>query len=133
MTLESDLGQTARDTVRVPANIMGLLRQSYDTREKALDWCLAIAVVAALTFAFRDEIRGMFDAQPNPDPNAGMDPEPQANVNVRGAFPDAGPSGGRWPALYAYNMPSSRIIRMSVGPSGVGTPANPSANPSFGS
>lgn len=128
MSLEDDAAFAADETVRIPRNVMGLLRQSYDTREKVLDWALAFIVAGALAWAFKDEIRSMFLA-PNPDPNAGKAPDPQPNVNLGSAFPGAGQSGGRWPALYAYAMPSSRDIRASVGPNGTRPPSNPSNPP----
>lgn len=115
---------------RIPANVMGLLRQSYDSREKALDWLLAIGVSVALVYCFRDEIRG-FVGTPEAGPNAGAAPDPQPNQDIGTAFPFAGPDGGRWPALYAYNMPPSRNIRSSVGPSGMMPPANPSLPPTY--
>jgi hypothetical protein len=128
-TTIEDTAAGAEETIRIPRNIMALLRESYDTREKALDWILALVVCSALVWAFRDELTTMFWGDTGP--NAGTDPEPQPNQNLGSAFPNAGPSGGRWPALYAYNMPVSRNIRNSAGPSATSPPGNPSLPPSY--
>lgn len=125
MTVETDLADTATETVRIPAGVMGLLRQSYDTREKVLDWCLAIGVTAALTFMFRDTIMTWF--VPDPDPNAGRADAPQPSQDVRGAFPFKGFGTD----IYTYNMPVSRRIKWGIGPSGTAPPTDPSAPPAF--
>lgn len=116
----------ADKVVRVPANIMGLLRQSYDSREKVLDWILALTVVIVLVWIFRDQLLGMV-ASDATDPNAGRADEPTPNLDVRGAFPFRGTG----PDLYSYNMPVSREIRYSVGPSATRVPGNPAVPPSY--
>ena len=126
MAIDADFADAADETIRVPSNIMGLLRHSYDSREKVLDWMLAIGVVVALTFAFRDDLRSMLGVSGDVGPNAGRKAPPVPNQDIGTAFPNAGPSGGRWPALYNYNMPVSRDIRYGVGPSATRPPDNPS-------
>lgn len=118
-TIEGAASEAAGRTIRVPANIMGLLRQSYDTREKVLDWMLAIGVTAALAYAYGDEIRGWLAA---PEPDA-----PAPNADVGGAF-DA---SIRKPEIYTYNMPVSRRARYGPGPSAVSPPADPGQPPAF--
>jgi hypothetical protein len=125
------MSETIATTERIPANIMGLLRQSYDSREKILDWVLAIGVTLALVYAFRDELQSLVGSPDQAGPNTGRSPEPQPNQNIAGAFPNAGTEGGRWPGLYAYNMPSSRDIRYTVGPSATAPPVNPSNPPEY--
>ncbi len=117
--------------VRVPANIMGLLRQSYDTREKVLDWCLAIGAAATMAYVFRDEIGTLFSGA-LPDlsdgPDAGRTDDMQPNQNVSGALP---PFNRLRASLYSYNLPPSRAIRYGVGPSGTMPPSNPADTPSY--
>lgn len=112
-------------TIKVPEGIMRLLRQSYSTREKALDWILAIAVVAVMAYAFRDQLRGML--APSTDPNAGLDDvTPSQDINgPRGAFPRTNPRAPADP--FTYNMPSSRALRNNAYPLGPAPPVNPSS------
>lgn len=125
-TIEGTLDATEGETIRVPRNIMGLLRQSYDTREKILDWMLAFFVAFALAWMFRDQIMAYF--APDPDPNAGRDDPPVPSQNVD----DAIPPGDRLNAkLYTYNLPPSRSIRWHVGPNANPPPANPSNAPVY--
>lgn len=126
MTVEADLDMAANQTIRVPSNIMGLLRQSYDSREKMLDWMLAIGVTVALVVAFRDELRSMLGVSGDAGPNVGRRAPSVPNQDLGSAFPYAGRTGGRYPALYAYNMPTSRNFRYGIGPSGTRPPDNPS-------
>lgn len=123
--IEQATSQAAETTVRLPANIMGLIRQSYDSREKVLDWCLAIGVVGSLAWVFRDQISGFCAAEPGP--NAGRTDPPEPNQDVRNAFRSA-PAR---PDIYTYNMPSSRNIRYRVGPSMTAPPGNPSGPPAY--
>lgn len=129
--ITDDLGDAADKTVRVPANLMHFIRASYDSREKILDWMMALGVTAALAYAFRDELRTLIGVTGNIDPNAGRDPNPVPNQDIPSAFPHAGPVGGRWPALYNYNMPTSRRIRYDAPPSGTRPPDNPSRVATF--
>lgn len=129
--LENLASDAANQTTRIPANLMGLLRQSYDTREKALDWILAIFVCAALVYAFRDQLVGLASSvsQNDPaagDPNTGRAASIYPDMDISTAFPLAGTKGGRWPALYAYNMPASRNLRYQAGPSSGAPPNDPS-------
>jgi hypothetical protein len=128
---ENDIGTAADHAVRVPAGMMALLRQSYDTREKVLDWLLAIGVVSAMVWVFRDDLRSAIGVTSDTDPNIGRTDPAVPSMDVRGAFPGAGPSGGRWPALYSYNMPASRAFRYAAGPSGTRPPSNPSIPPDY--
>ena len=117
-----------RTTVRVPANVLRLIRQSYDTREKVLDWLLAICVVVVLAYVCRDEIRGVLGMPDADDPNAGRHDDPQVNQDVQEAFQ---PYGGLRPSLYTYAMPVSRSIRYSAPPLGTRVPDNPSLPPGY--
>jgi hypothetical protein len=116
-----------RQTVRVPANVLRLIRQSYDTREKTMDWLLAISVVAALAYIMRDEIRDMINPNGD-DPNAGRPDDQQVNQDVAGAW---APYGGLRPSLYTYAMPVSRGLPFRAPPTGMRPPDNPSLPPSF--
>lgn len=127
MTVETELSQAGRQTVRIPQNIMSLLRQSYDSREKVLDWCLAFGVAGALVYVFRDELAALA-RPPSVDPNAGRADEPIPNVDLATAFPA---NQRAQPSLYTYNMPVSRAIRYSVGPSGTMPPIDPSQPPDY--
>lgn len=130
--MADDLTEAADATIRVPANLMGFIRASYDTREKTLDWMLALGVAGALTFAFRDEIRTWLGFDAAAGANIGRADNQVPNQDIGSAFPYAGPEGGRWPALYNYNMPASRRIRYDVGPSGTRVPEDPSLQPGYG-
>lgn len=112
--------------VRVPANMMRIIRQSYDSREKVLDWCLAIGVVVALCWAFRDQLMNVL--WPVPDPNAGRTDAPVPNQDVATALPIGNPARAD---VYTYNMPKSRQIKFGSAPSGVGPPDNPSLPPLY--
>jgi len=125
MDVEADLGNTAEQTIRIPANAMRLLRQSYDSREKVLDWWLAIFVTAALVYAFRDQLRGF--VKPQADANAGRVDSMVPNQGVGDAFPNYGIN----PLIYTYNMPPSRFIKERRGPSGTRVPYSPSGGPAF--
>lgn len=125
MEIERDLGETAEATIRIPANTMKLLRQSYDTREKVLDWWLAVFVAGALVYAFRNELRGF--VTPDTDPNAGKDPSMVPNQGVGDALPNRGIN----PMVYTYNLPPSRLIKERRGPSGTRKPFDPSGMPEF--
>lgn len=126
-TLADTANVTEAATVRVPSNLYSYIRASYDSREKVLDWCLAIAVVATLAYVFRDELRQM--VYPDASPNAGRSDQPTPNQDVVEAFP----YGGRVASdrIYTYNMPSSRAISYRKGPSATRPPADPSQPPSF--
>lgn len=133
MTVETEAAEaareTARETVRVPANLMSLVRQSYDSREKVLDWLLAIAAAATMAYVFRGQITAFFVPTGITDPNTGNDCEPLPDTGPA-ALNEAFPTGTRVD-LYTYNLPRSRNIRYSVGPSANGVPGNPSSNPTF--
>ena len=122
-------GAEASETIRVPRNVMSMLRQSYDSREKVLDWLLAFAVVGCLVYIFRDQLRACLWPLPSASdgPNAGRTDNSQPNQNVAGAFPQQ----AKRPELFTYNMPSSRHGRYGVGPSGTRPPDNPSNPPVF--
>ena len=116
----------AEQTVRIPAGVMGLLRQSYDSRERVLDWCLAIGVTVTLAWAFRGQLRDMCGLDGDPSVNAGRDDPPQPSQDVDGAFPLR--TGND---VYTYNMPVSRRIVYRAGPSGTGLPTDPAAPPTY--
>ena len=58
-TVEQEVSGAANQVVRVPRNMLAMIRQSYDTREKVLDWCLAFAVALCLMYVFRDQLSAM--------------------------------------------------------------------------
>lgn len=124
--MSESLSDAADAGVRIPANIYGLIRQSYDTREKILDWMLAIGTVAVLAWAFRDQIRTVVWPYDNADPDTGRTDPPVPNQDVSGAFPT-----GRRSDLYTYNLPYCRTSREGVGPSGTRPPLNPALPPAF--
>lgn len=124
--LDTALTDTADATVRVPANIMSLLRQSYDSREKVLDWILAITVAGLMVLVFRENLSEILF--PDAGPNAGRADEPVPNQALASAFPYAGRSTDR---LYTYNLPPSRDIRYARGPSATRPPGNPSLPVAF--
>lgn len=125
MSIESDTGAAAEHVVRVPAGVMQLLRQSYDSREKVLDWIVTIAVVGTMAYVFRHELRGLVD--PDRSPDAGLDDAPVPNQDVRDAFPRRGVR----PDIYTYNLPPSRGIRTGIGPAMSPAPGNPACPPSY--
>lgn len=112
--------------VRVPANMMRMIRASYDSREKVLDWCLAITVVAALVWAFQDELMDVL--WPGADANAGRADAPYPNQDVTTAFPF---NNRVPPDPYTYNLPVSRSYKYGTAPSASATPGNPSLPPQF--
>ena len=116
---------TTESVVRIPANAMSLLRQSYDSRQKVLDWMLAIGVAGAMCWAFKAELRGFLTSPINV--NTGRDDDIVPNMAVREArnFGDAGQG------QYTYNLPASRALPFRVAPSGTRAPNNPSDAPSF--
>ena len=126
----ADLGAAAdaaeSQTIRVPRNVMRLLEQSYGSREKVLDWMLALGVAATMVWVFRGQLAAMVgsvDTDPNVDRAGPLKP----NTDLAGAFP----ASQRRPDLYTYNMPSSRALRNNPAPGGTGVPQDPSAPPSY--
>lgn len=102
------------ETVAIPANIMGLLRQSYDSREKMLDWLLAIATVGVVVAVFWPQLRaisGRKDMLPND--------------NVSGALPNK----GGYTDYLTYNLPPTRQLRARIGPSVTRIPFPPGSGP----
>jgi hypothetical protein len=125
----ADVGDAAaaagEQTIKIPSNVMGWLRQSYDSREKILDWSLAFIVAGLMVYTFRGPLLGMVWSID--DPNAGKADNPQPNMDVGDAFPNTGATS----RIYTYNMPPSRDIRSDAGPSGTGVPRNPSRPPEY--
>jgi hypothetical protein len=119
------LETAADDTIEIPRNVMGLLRQSYDTRQKMLDWMLAIGVALLMGWAFRAELMGLL--APSYDVNDGTQDNYQPNMNLGEALrTDGVPS-----QIYTYNLPPSRNVRTDPTPQGVGLPSNPSQPPMY--
>ena len=124
----ADVAERAADEViKVPAGLMGLLRQSYDTREKVLDWMLSFAVVWVMVILFRQQLTEMW-GQRNLGPNAGRKDNLVPNQDLASMI---GAVGDIPPGIYTYNMPSSRMIRYARGPSGTRVPSDPSATPVY--
>lgn len=108
------------ETVKLPANLMGILRESYDSRQKVLDWMLAGSVVVVCLWAFWPQLTSL----------AATGGPVTPNQDVKGALPSVWKQ--QTPAnVYTYNMPSSRKIRSGVGPSGTRAPFDPSSQPDF--
>lgn len=110
--------KVANETARVPGNLMRLLEHSYGTRERQLDWLLALVAVSATVFAFWPQLRGaIYPAAKNLRPND----------DVAGALP-ADPSA----RYMTYNLPPARTnIAHRRGPTMVPIPNNPSYTPAF--
>lgn len=125
-SVNASLDAAGTETIRVPRNIMGLLRQSYDTREKVLDWMLAIALAITLVWLFQDRVTGLFHV--DPDANAGRDDPPVPSQEVDSAIPPCNETTAR---IYTYNLPSSRTIRHQIGPSVTPPPIDPSRPPMY--
>jgi hypothetical protein len=125
-TIETAAGDAADRVVRIPANLMGLLHQSYDSRQKVLDWMLAIGTVALLAWAFREQITAVI-SPPLDDPDAGLNDPAVPNMDLAGAFP----ASGKRPDLYTYNMPGSRIGSHPFGPTVTRMPRDPSTQPTY--
>jgi hypothetical protein len=106
--------EVVNETVKLPSNLMSILRESYDSRQKVLDWMLSFAVIAVCIWAFWEPLVGMF-------PTRKVVP----SQDVSGALPDV----WRQPVpskLYTYNLPSSRTMHVGIGPSSTRPPHNPS-------
>ena len=120
-----DAGRLAKDTIRIPAGVMGMLQQSYSTRERQLDWLLAIVAVGATMYAFWDQIAGACGYAGKV--GAGTEiPDHRPNEDVTSALP-RDPSA----KLYNYNMPASRNMAWRRGPSMNPIPNNPSFTPAY--
>jgi hypothetical protein len=116
----------ATETVRVPRDLLAHFRQTYDTREKLLDWMLAAGVVAALLWAFRDELWSSW-GWGEAGVNAGRAGPSQPTQDTSGLAC----SSATRPDLYNYNAPFSRYLRYAIGPAGTAPPGNPSLPPAF--
>lgn len=102
--------ETIATATAIPANLMAILRQSHDARERMLDWVLAIGVSAVLVYAFRDSIAGWF-AGHSDDPNTGRAEPPKPDPDA-----DAWKTGNPAVDYVSYNMPRSRAYRWGVAP-----------------
>ena len=116
MSIGSTAESVAEEGIAIPRNVMGLLRASYDTREKHLDWLLAIATVGVVTLVFWPQIK---------EACTGAKRDMVANQNVGSALK------GDVIDLYTYNLPPTRQLRNRVGPSGTRVPFNPGYGPWF--
>jgi hypothetical protein len=124
----ADVAERAADEViKVPAGLMGLLRQSYDTREKVLDWMLSFAVVWVMVILFRQQLTEAW-GQRDLGPNVGREDSLVPNQNLASMI---GAADDIPPGIYTYNMPSSRMLKHSRGPSGTRVPTDPSATPVY--
>jgi hypothetical protein len=134
--MSESLGEAAEaageTTIRIPRNVYAMLRESYDSREKVLDWLLAFAVVAALVYAFRDQLLACVMPKVIPDehdtPEAGRHEDMMPNQNIAGALPARQAAQSN---IYTYNMPPSRNLRHGMGPSGTRPPDDPGQAPAF--
>jgi hypothetical protein len=119
-------GETADAIVKIPSGAMRIIRQSYDSRERVLDWMLAIFVAAALVYVFKAQLMGMFVGDPGP--NAGLPPVFAPNQNVGSAFPNDQYA----PAyVYTYNMPSSRSQQTRFANLNTRKPHDPGQQPQY--
>ncbi len=120
------LDEGYEQVVRIPAGVMNLVRQSYDTRERVLDWMLAFFVAGALIYAFWGPIVAM--VKPPKDPNAGKT-DVTPNQDYKNACSGLSNSPSR---IYTYNMPQNRnLIASRVGPSSTRIPVNPGFGPQY--
>jgi hypothetical protein len=119
------IADTYKDVVHIPSGVMDLVRQSYDSRERVLDWMLAIAVVGVLLYLMGPKFNLSFtklvgvnadkiDLMPNQDVAAAVG----TNQPVE--------------TIYTYNMPiARRNIAYNVGPTSVRKPFNPKFGPQY--
>jgi hypothetical protein len=121
MSIETTASETADQTIRLPKNVLRLIRQSYSSRERVLDWTLAIFVAAAMCYVFKAQLMGMFAGDPSI--NAGATPSQVPNQNVGDAFPT---TQYATPNIYTYNMPVSRNLERRFGPILTRVPHDPS-------
>lgn len=124
----SDAIGVAREGVeeiaRVPQGVMRLLQQSYATRERHLDWLLALVAVGAVVYAFWPQIcDGVKQGKAGVGTN---NPDSKPNDDIKGALSD-NPSV----RLYTYNLPAARNFAPRRGPTVVPTPQNPSFSPAY--
>lgn len=125
-TLGTAADHAGEATVRVPANLYSMIRASYDSREKQLDWILAICVVGAMSFAFRKQLIALVVPD---NPNDALPDPPAPSQDLSTAFPFGGRTASE--RVYTYNMPSSRLQRYQPSVTGTRTPSDPSVQPSF--
>jgi hypothetical protein len=104
------------EVLKVPAGVMRMLEQSYGTRERQLDWLLAIIAVGATTFAFWPQLKGCIWPLPK-------DMKPNDEVTQIPKHPGA--------RVMTYNLPPSRALAVRRGPTVVPIPNNPSFSPTF--
>jgi hypothetical protein len=156
MSVESDLSAAAESGVRLPANIMGMLREAYAERENALDWLLASVVVVVMGVVYwkvvRNPIGPMSDDVENRKVSAlraanvgqNVPIKPDPNATAAKAMPDSGisgslaafntvPSANWYPSapVLTYNLPPSRAIPAGRGPTLTRKPDSPSTQPRF--
>jgi len=113
----------AEEMTRIPANLMAVLRHSYDTREKVLDWLLSLAVVACMAFTFRAQLRGVFN-RINPG---------SAPLRPNEAMPDNGSPNctGRVVSFLYTNNQGPRTARTGRVPTGTRPPISPNRAPGY--
>lgn len=109
----------ATKTIELPSNLMGILRESYDSRQKVLDWMLSLAVVAICVWAFWGPLSALRT-------DKRITPSQDVDDALPNVFKQPVPSN-----IYTYNLPSSRKIKQGIGPSATRRPLNPSHPPSF--
>jgi hypothetical protein len=122
-TISSATNEAYEQVINIPSGVMDLVRKSYDTRDKVLDWMLAVGVVATLVYVFWNQICSLlpsaldkYDIMPNQDVTGALGKTPCQPVSN----------------IYTYNMPPARKnISDRVGPSSVRVPTNPGNGPQF--
>ena len=119
MAIEDDAGRASEEILRIPAGVMNLLRQSYSTREKVLDWLLAGAVAAVALYAAWPMLKRRRLDQTDMVPNQ----------DVKGALGAAGSVDTVYKQTYTYNLPPGRRIAHRVGPSPYSAPRPPIIGP----
>lgn len=127
-SIEADVaGIEAGATIRLPANMLGMLREAYGSREKTLDWIIAGIVTVTMIWVFWGTWKA---GAVGGDVNAGRVDNFVPNMDVDGAFPKD--NGVVVPTnLLTYNMPVSRRQAYQRGPSMVNLPRNPSYPAAF--
>lgn len=117
--------QTSEQVIRLPSGVVRLVRQSIDSRERVLDWMLALAVAGTMLYVFWDQVCGLVN--PSKSVNAGLgDTQPNYDGKTMGGDGIQSVS-----TFITYNMPSSRKFAQRVGPSNIRIPDNPQNGPQF--
>lgn len=123
-SIAADLNETTEQVVRLPSGVLRLVRESYDSRERVLDWMLAFFVSGALIYVFWDQLSSL--ASPSKSANAGL-PDVIPNNDIKNAVGNGQPVGN----YFTYNMPTSRQYASRIGNANTRIPFNPADGPQY--